>query len=43
MGIRLEKNGVILCDIINSPLSGKTLLYEHDLEKGKGGKSGLEN
>ncbi len=22
----------------NSPLSGKTLLYQHDLEKGKGGK-----
>jgi hypothetical protein len=32
-----KSNGLIVLPS-NSPLSGKTLLYQHDLEKGKGGK-----
>ncbi len=33
-----EKNNGPTVLPFNSPLSGKTLLYQHDLEKGKGGK-----
>ncbi len=36
-GSHYKSNGPTLLPP-NSPLSGKTLLYQHDLEKGKGGK-----